>query len=366
MIKDYRFKDIEKYLRKDSNIGEDILGAFESLSDAAIIFSPIIFGPQFIPMLNLLDVKGKLFDLGHKVYNYIAQKIELDYIDRMEQIRAAYALICYTAYFDVLQDALPCKVRRKIRLKLEKKKELVGEAIESNDALLPPSTPPDIHCNIYYADHITSFSDIKEQLLAVYERITKNLIKMISESSVYNEDKEKEKQELEKLKAELDNLPKKAITTYEAQYLNLADQFNDFALFAQLKNFEGIHQAVTKNGNALNLLVCNTKRIDVGLSNLNSIVNSIATNYSVVQAQDIVDDLKKTYIATIEEPIIDDKEIKSDTETTSLKFPRIVDAFIPQSYKCLSYQQKSTKLEDASVWKQLPVQRDLDKFFVEK
>jgi len=185
------------------------------------------------------------------------------------------------------------------------------------------------------------------------------------ESSVYNEDTEKEKQELEELKAELDNLPQKAIAVYEAQYLNLADQFNDFALFAQLKNFEGIHHAIEKNRNALDLLVSNTKRIDIGLSNLNSIVNSIATNYSAIQAQDIVDDLKKTYLATIEESIIDDKEIKSDTETMRLRFPKIVDAFIPQSYKCLSYQQKSTKLEDAFVWKQLPIQRDLDKFFVE-
>ena len=107
MIKDYRFKDIEIYLKKDTEVGKEILDAFESLSDAAIIFSPIIFGPQFLPMLELLDVKDRLFSLGRKVYDFIAQKVELDYLDRTEQIRAAYALICYTAYFDVLQDALP-------------------------------------------------------------------------------------------------------------------------------------------------------------------------------------------------------------------------------------------------------------------
>lgn len=48
----------------------------------------------------------------------------------------------------------------------------------------------------------------------------------------------------------------------------------------------------------------------------------------------------------------------------SLKFPKIVDAFIPQSYKCLAYQRKDTKLEDESVWKQIPAQHDLDKFFI--
>lgn len=364
MVKDYHFKDIEKYLKKDTDIGNDILDAFKSLSDAAIIFSPIIFGPQFLIMLELLDVKDRLFDLGQKVYNFIAQKIELDYIDRMEQIEAAYALICYTAYFDVLQEALPSSVRRKIKLKLEKKKELVEGAIESDNVLLPPPTP-DIRCNIYYADHLTSFTEIKRQLLVVYDRITKNLIKIISESSVYDERKEKEKQDLKQLKAVLEKLPQKAIAIYESQYLNLADQFNDFALFAQLKNFEGIHHAIEKNRNALDLLVNTTKRIDVGLSNLNNIVNSITTDYSTIQAQDIIDDLKKTYTATIEEPIIDDKEIKSDTETMSLRFPRIVDAFIPQSYKCFSYQQKNTKLEDNFIWNQLPIQRDLEKFFIE-
>lgn len=47
MIKDYNFKDIEKYLKKDTDIGDDILNAFESLSDAAIIFSPIFLDLNF-------------------------------------------------------------------------------------------------------------------------------------------------------------------------------------------------------------------------------------------------------------------------------------------------------------------------------
>lgn len=364
MINDYRFKDIEKYLKKDTNVGKDILDAFEGLSDAAIIFSPVIFGPQFLPMLELLDVKDRLFSLGHKVYDFIAEKVELDYIDRTEQIRAAYALICYTAYFDVLQDIIPIAVRRKLKQEYEKKKNLLEESIEGTENMKMPLATLDIHCNVYYADHVTSFSDIKEQLLIVYKGVTKNLIKMVGDSSIFDEQKKKEKKELDDLKKKLENLPQKAIQVYEAQYLKLADQFNDFALFAQLQNFNGIYHAIEKNNTALEKLVAYTEKIDVGLSNLNGIVNSIATDYSNIQVQDIVDDLKRKYIAIIKEPIIDDKEIKSDTETMSIRFPKIVDAFIPQSYKCLSYQRKDTKLEDTSVWNQLSVQHDLDKFFM--
>lgn len=364
MIKDYRFKDIEKYLKKDTEVGKEILDAFESLSDAAIIFSPIIFGPQFLPMLELLDVKDRLYELGHKVYDFIAQKVELDYLDRTEQIRAAYALICYTAYFDALQDALPNTVRKKLKLKFEKKKELLEESIETAESLQLPPTIHDIHCKVFCADHVTSFSEIKEYLTEIYKRICNNLIKMIREASIFDEEKKKDNQEFEKLKETLEKLPQKAIEVYEAQYIHLADQFNDFALFAQLQNFEGIHYAIEKNKTALELVVDTTKRIDVGFSNLSNIINSIATNYNAIQVQDIVDDLRKKYIALIQEPIIDDKEIKSDTEVMSLKFPKIVDAFIPQSYKCLSYQRKDIKLEDVSVWNQIPVQHDLDKFFI--
>lgn len=364
MIKDYHFKDIEKYLKKDTDIGNDILDAFDSLSDAAIIFSPILFGPQFLPMLDLLDVKDRLVNLGHKVYNFIAQKVEIDYIDRTEQMRAAYALICYTAYFDVLQDVLPSDVRRKLKLKFEKKKELMVESIDSTDTLQTLPVTSDIHCNIFYADHVTSFADVKKQLTTVYERVTRNLIKMVLEASIFNEEKNKEKKELESLKTELEKIPQRAIKVYESQYISLADQFNDFALFAQLKNFEGIHYAIKKNKAAIDSIAGVAKKIDVGLKNLNSIVNSIAVEYSDIQAQDIVDDLTQKYTATIEEPIIDDKEISSDTETISLRFPRIVDAFIPQSYKCLCYERKETKLEDISVWSQLPIQHDLDRFFV--
>lgn len=89
-----------------------------------MIFSPLVFGAQFLPLLELLDVKDRLFNLGHKVHDFIVQKDELDYIDRMEQIRAAYALICYTAYFDVLENAIPKKIIKKAKLRFENKQEL--------------------------------------------------------------------------------------------------------------------------------------------------------------------------------------------------------------------------------------------------
>ncbi len=363
MIRDYSFKDIEKYLKKDSKIGKDVLTAFDSITDAAILFSPIVFGSQFLPLLELLEMKNKLFELGHKVYDAIAQRIETDYIDRTEQVKASYALICYTAYFDALENNLPKSIVKKLKLKLEKKNELIEKSIEASETpQLLPST--NIHCNLFYADHVNSFSEIKEQLNLIYIKITEGLIKMIADSAIFNDEEEKDRQEFKKIKESVSNIPSEALKMYEAQYISLADQFSDFAVFAQLQNFEGLHYAMKQNKNAIDLLAKNTNKIDVGLNNLCNIVNAISTNYSEIQAQSIVDELKSKYISLINEPIIDDKEIKSDSEMISLRYPKIVDAFIPQSYKCISYTQKGIKLEDVSIWREVPIKHDLDKFFV--
>lgn len=362
MVKDYRFKEIEKYLKKSSETGEEILDAFDMLSEATILFSPIIFGPQLLPLLKLLDVKDRLSTLSHKVYDAITQKLELDYIERAEQIRAAYALISYTSYFDVLEDSLPNQVRKKLKLKFEEKKALIEDSSGNLGQTQRPQ--PDIRCKLFYADHVTSFSEIKKDLLEVYLHITNKLIDVVKDAKIFDEEKQNEKRELDKLIESLQKLPDKAILVYEAQYIKLADEFNDFALFAQIQNFDGIHRAITKNKDALDLLAGVTKKIDVGLNDLNSIVNSIATNFSSIQSQDIVDDLKNKYLSFIEDPIIDDKEIKCEAETLTLNFPKIKDAFIPQSFKCLSYQDKETKLEDALLWKSLSTQHDLDNFFI--
>ena len=357
MIRDYCFKDIEKYLEKRTDIGKDILDAFDSLMDAALIFSPIILGPQFLSMLELLEVKEGLMNLGRKVYDFIAEKIELDYVKRTEQIRAAYALISYTAFFDAFQDAIPKDVIKELKLGFEEKKELLEKADKESTKLQSSSTAIDIHGSVFYADHITSFSEIKKKLGEVYQRVSNNLLNVIIDANIFNEEKKEDKERLKNIEKSLDKMPKRAIKVYEAQYIELATKFNDFALFAQLQNFEGIHNSIVD-------ILKYASRIDVGLNNLNKIVNSISTDYSSIQVQDIVSDLKSKYISFINKAIIDDKEIKSDDETMRIRFPKIVDAFIPQSYKCLSYQQKGTKLEDNLIWKQLLPQHDLDKFFL--
>lgn len=363
MIHDYHFRDIEKYLKKDSEVGADILDTFESLSDAAIIFSPILIGPEMLPLLEILDVKDRLFQLGRKVYNAIIGRVEVNYLARMEQLKAAYALICYTAYFDVLEDALPREFRKKFKQKLKSRIKSTEDLGDS--AAVQQQFQTDVCGKVYYADHVTSFTDIKVQLGQIYEAITERVRGVIDDSFFYEKGNHKEKIDMEQFAQILDGVSEKALAAYEAQYLALADQFNDFALFTQIKNFDCLHHALKQNQQALTLLGDVTKNLDIGLNRLSDIVNSISTNFGNNQVQNIITDLKRIYQAALKEPIIDTQEIASKTEQIELRFPKIKDAFIPQDYKCLIYNDRELSLEKDSVWKALPRRNDLDKFFIQ-
>ena len=113
-------------------------------------------------------------------------------------------------------------------------KVILHEEIEEN--LQSTMAIEDIRCEVFLVYHVTSLLEIKEKLTEIYKHISSNLIKIIIDLSIFYEDNEEDKQEFENLSEVIDKLPQKAIKAYEAQYLQLADKFNDFALFSQLKN----------------------------------------------------------------------------------------------------------------------------------
>lgn len=104
--------------------------------------------------------------------------------------------------------------------------------------------------------------------------------------------------------------------------------------------------------------------IDVGMKKLHSFVELLPQNFSSTQADDIIEDIKNKYNAEINKPIINNEEIASKEESLSLAFPKIREAFIPQSYKSLAYTSKDIHLEDEKIWKDKKPQNDLTHYFI--
>ena len=145
MIKEFNFNDIKKYLEKENDTA--ILDAFDKLADVAIIFSPMIFGANFLPLLDLLDVKDRMVDVGRYIINFISSKQKTDYIQRAEQIKIAYALIAYTSYLEALYQIVPNNILKKLKKKFSDKNIISSTTLKNTDLL-------DINYNLMFRKNL--------------------------------------------------------------------------------------------------------------------------------------------------------------------------------------------------------------------
>ena len=347
MIKNFRFKDIKSFLEEE-NIGVEILDKFDKLFDAAIIFTPIALGPAYLPLLSCLEVKDRLVSIGKSILESINSICKPDYVTRVQQIKYAYALIVYTSYLDALDEILPKKLIKELKKELKDKEFSEFELDNDNNVLLSD------YRDIPFSDHIDSYSETINQLNKLYENASERMLRLIDAKKSEIDSNGKFAIDIKILMTKVNEL---AIKNYEAQYIDLSSSFNDFAIYVQSLEFQSIHNIVKEQSKRI-------ESIDVGFKTLNELVNSLNNNSINSNSQDIVEELKSKYQREILKPIIKDKDIYSDDETVKIKFPRIVDAFIPQSYKCLFYTQRNMKLEEPEVWDNLDSHNDLDTFFI--
>lgn len=357
MIKCFSFKDIREYLEKRK--ADDYINVLDKLASVAILFAPVIFGYQFLKILSLLEVKNEVSSIVKKMFDFVSSQQESSHIERIEKIKIAYALVCITSYFEAIEVSLPKIMLKKIKKELLTMNQFAQEPIINLNCLTSRDSI-DISFDVPYSDHVTSFYEAKENLLQTYENLTKNLLKMILQSGI-QANPEFSSERIEKI---VSKIPKKAISIYEAQYIDLANKFQDFALFAQYKEFRSLQKYSQYHSDKLDQIQKISKKLDVGLENLQSFFSSFDISHLTNQSEEILCDLRKVYQSAIEEPIIDDKEITTSNDESRLTFPKIVDAFIPQSYKCIVYQSKDIRLENESTWNQLDEHNDLNLFFV--
>ena len=366
MVSEFKFKEVRAYLEKKD--GAEIIDAFDQLADVALLFTPIVFGIQFSPILELLDIKDRLFNLGRSVVSFIAKQTEPTYVERVEQIKFAYGMIGFTAYFEALCELFP---KDTITELIGQFKEMYIENENITDNTLPHGkwSSEQYQRKIPLTDEVMSIDDVKKSLLAFYNETTERLIINISKS-IFKDESKKNEQKKQKIKEALKKIPDLAILYYEAQYIELATSFDDFGMFVQLKEFESINNQNQDNYQVVCQILEKIDNLDIGLTTLSLALDKINAQSYVSETQDIINELQITYKSEIEKPIISDKEdekrITNNNERRNLSFPRVVDAFIPQSYKCLTYDEYSDvkSLEDVNLWKHLPAHEHIHTFFI--
>jgi len=80
-------------------------------------------------------------------------------------------------------------------------------------------------------------------------------------------------------------------------------------------------------------------------------------------AVDVVDGLRRYYERRIGDPIIEDK-LDEPEQGPRLVFPRISDAFVPQSYRVIRQTAKTRRLESEDTWRDAAIRHDLGPFLL--
>ena len=165
----------------------------------------------------------------------------------------------------------------------------------------------------------------------------------------------------------VEKIPQLALACYEAQYFELARKYEDFAIWANLQEHKKTKQLIDSLSDYVKryaeLTSIAKSTIDIGLVNLHETVIRIPETLKTSQADEIIEGLRKHYLARIDEPIIDDRDDRNE-DRPKLSFPKIRDAFVPQSFLILRQGMKAIALEEPKTWKDVPRRDDLAAFLL--
>ena len=364
MTRNFYFEDVKKYL-ENKNATTCILDGFSIFADIAIIFTPIVFGPPFLSLLEVLDAKDRLFEAGKKLLSFIKSQTAPNYKDKMQQIDSAYVTLSLTAFVEALKENLPSdELKEVINYFKENKRFELSASKSEKDAFEKTKI-----VNIMFPNEVDSLDDVKESLRELYENTCNNIIDHFKKIvSKLNDDEKTSKQskkmtqKIIKIISGLHQIPEKALNIYTAQLVDLMSSFDDFSAYIQLREFKSLRNKSEK----LQL------SYDVGLKSLANLIKSISKTQKEEEIEKICEDLKKYYKKEIEKPIASNGKnsddelaggVTTEDEHGDLTFPSIVDAYISQAYKCLRYTD-SISLENPRVWEDLPLKENIGDFFV--
>jgi ATPase family associated with various cellular activities (AAA) len=370
---DLTFKQVCDLVQKDAKEEPKLLEAVDKLLGLALICSPLALGPAAVVLLPTLAVKNEVVKIGKSVFDWVAKKKDDDYLARQHHMQVAYGLLCFTAFFDALDQQMPKALRKRIGL-LEGGKAFIatrasgkiselGSTLEDSCASTDLSNPL-ASVPVSFPHPTETLNEQLERHANLWKQMGQGFHGFIQNLAVWEQAKEDERTQI--LSA-IDKIPEEAAKRFEAQYFELARKYPDFAVWANLQEHKKTKELIGELSQFVKLYAKLSKAgetsIDIGFTKLHAAVVDLPETLKISQATDLVESLKKHYHARIDDPIIEDKEEPEDDKPI-LSFPKVRDAFIPQSFRVIRQNGKARHLEDEEAWKGLPRRSDLGAFFV--
>ena len=351
-------KDVRKLI-EDKSIGESVLDAVDKLLGLALVFSPIALGPAALPLLGLIEPKNELIATFKDAARRISRSDVEDYLDQASRMAAANTMVTYTAFFEAFRQVWP---RFVAEFKLTDadgeaflSQVLRGATLSLASLEVPLPHPTDLGSSGFQVRR-EAYSDMVVQLARHSDRFPPMRGREGQVSGVLAE------------------IPPLAERLYQAEYLGLAAEYHQFFTWTvlrdqaakddSLRQIAGSIQALAGDQRTWFELIARAMHAqDLGLQQLAKAIAQLprpavgsGTTNSDVQA--VAEELHRTYAASLCKEVIDG-QFAVDDSGPRLRFPRKIDAFVPQSYRVTRYDGKDTHLERDDAWENIEVKDDV-------
>ncbi|MCB0510091.1 MAG: ATP-binding protein, partial [Bacteroidetes bacterium] len=374
MVKDFSFREVEKFVKKDT---PEIIEQFDQLVTLILLFSvPYIIIPKtavekiFGLLDNLFGIKNEFSKITKYIFKKITEKKDKDSLTKLQRMEAAYYLICYTAFFEALEKFLP-DITKLAKLTGKEKFQLSKSAAEQTNTTVNkkadafPQFPQSeiLDTNLCLPHPIDSFDAQKEQLLPIYKELTKGFLSFLECLAIWELLDDRQKNEIKRV---LNTLPEHCWKYFQSQYYVLATRYEEFFIWSNLHENKEIKTNIRDLSNYIQkhiaLEQASQKKIDIGFTTLAKVLAHIPDEVDAIQADRTLSELEKLYRSVVEEPVIKDTHV-AEREKVTLTFPKKSEIFVPQSFKAIRYSGKE-QLENESVWREKPIRNDLGTFLL--
>lgn len=366
---DITFKEVCNFIKKDD---QGLIDTVDKLLGFCIVCSPMVLGPVAAALLPLISVKNELVKICKSLHTSLTNKMDSDYVARQRRMQICYALIPFTAFFEALDRSIPKLLREQFKLLSQEKVQLAksaqskvqsdGSSNNSFEGGLLAS--PHASFTIAFPHPTENLTQQVERHAQLWKQMSQGFREFVQKLPFWEKANEKGQAALF---AGLEKVPQLAAECFESQYFELARRFEDFAVWSNLyehkktKELIGSLSEYVQKHSTLSKSIKAT--IDIGLSQMHEVVMSMPETLKVTQATEIVESLRTHYNHRIADPIAEEKD-EPQSDKPRLHFPRVCDAFVPQSFRVLRQGTKITRLEDEGTWSGLERRDDLGSFLL--
>jgi hypothetical protein len=385
-------RDVRKLI-KDENMAESALDVVNDLLGAAIVLSPMLFGPVALALLPMIEVKDELVRLGKDAIKAIAKSQASDYLDKAKRLAAANCLLTFTVYFDALNHLLP-GLMKELTLTDEVKRRIAAEGAASTATELPPAATPlagqqdaprsfqgaDLTSQTIAVPHPAALGDARAARSELYQTMSKTVLGILAGFDAWERLQQGRREHAQQVISE--RVPDLACSLYEAEYLGMAIDFPQFFVWTVLRDQQekdALIKALVKSVGTdietvgadlrtqFELVASALMSMDLGLARLAAAIRQIppTTGGSPPRSDlgPVAEALHLMYEDEIGKLVIDDR-FEADNGRPRLAYPSKADCYVPQAYRLARYTDETVHLEREDEWRNRPFHDDLGPFLM--